>query len=259
MSHLLSGQKLKVFDTTGFRTSGLSRIPLKEALEGILRAGFNTVEFCLEHPEASEATIETAVEIGLKISSVSYHGKRDSRETRIEKGRKAIQLAGDCSVDVVVLGSPLRGNTGFRREAEELFELCLQAGVRPAWETEPGTVLNGLDDFYEHIVPLGPLAGINLDAGHLHIQGKCTVDEIRALGNRIHHVHVEGMKRLEHRHLIPGRGDMDWNMLLNGLVEAGYSGSLTIDLFQIPCLWQQYLHLSNIALKNIISYYESCR
>lgn len=184
---------------TGFRTSGLRHLPLKEALEGIVHAGFQTVEFCLEHPEASSSTLESARRMGLEISAVSYHGKRDDSDTRLRNGKRAVRMAAEYSVPVVVLGSPLDGGEGFLREAAELYDTCRELGVKPAWETEPGTVLNGLDEFNRCIVPLGPFAGINLDAGHLHIQSRCTVSDISSLGERIFHVHVEGMNRSEHK------------------------------------------------------------
>ncbi len=244
-----------MFDKIGFRTSGLRHLPLKTALDGIVQAGFQTVEFCLEHPEASPTNLEMARKMGLEISSVSYHGKRDDPVTRLEYGKRAIRMAEECSVSVVVLGSPVRNRKGFLREAADLYDMCCRLSIKPAWETEPDTVLEGIDDFNMYIAPLGTLAGINLDAGHLHIQKRCTVEDIKALGNRILHVHVEGMNRLEHRHLLPGQGDINWEHLFRGLAGAGYGGPLTIDLFDIPDDWRGYLHQANIALDELIIYH----
>ncbi|MCK5116948.1 MAG: sugar phosphate isomerase/epimerase [Candidatus Aegiribacteria sp.] len=245
-----------MFEKTGFRTSGLKHIPLKTALEGIVNAEFQTVEFCLEHPEASLSTIELAGRMGLGISSVSYHGKRDGPVTRLKFGKRAIRMAAESMVDVVVLGSPLRDRENFLREATDLYDMCCRLGVKPAWETEPDTVLDGIDEFNMHIVPLGPLAGINLDAGHLHLQERCTVENIKVLGDRIFHVHVEGMSRSEHTHLIPDKGNMVWQDLFSGLAQARYGGSLTIDLFDLPADWRGYLQRANIALNTRINYYK---
>jgi len=244
-----------MFRETGFRTSGLRHIPLKQALEGISEAGYSTVEFCLEHPEASCDTLKLAGDSGLTISAISYHGKRDDPEERLRRGRRAIDLACRCGVEVVVLGSPLTGMESFLREAAELYDLCIDKGIKPAWETEPGTVLDSLEEFRTLIQPLGDTAGMNLDAGHLHLQGTCTAETIENLGKRIHHVHVEGMLSGVHRHLIPGMGNIDWNGVLNGLSTAGYAGSLTVDLFDLPCRWLDFIKRANIALKDIISYY----
>lgn len=225
---------------------------LMEALDGIVHAGFQTVEFCLEHPQASCSTLEYARRIGLEISAVSYHGKRDDHLSRLENGKRALRLAVECSVPIVVLGSPQTGRERFLVESAEMYEMCQRFGVKPAWETEPGTILDGIDQFNRYISPLGPGAGINLDAGHLHLQNSCTVEDITSLGNRIFHVHVEGMNRCEHIHLIPGEGDMNWSLLFLGLTKSGYSGSLTIDLFVLPKDWRKYLKDAYIALNRLV-------
>ena len=243
-----------MFDKIGFRTSGLRHLPLRKVLDVMVVSGFSTVEFCLEHPEASSENIDYARQVGLEISAVSYHGKKDDPATRLKFGKAAIRLAADCSVPVVVLGSPLSGRQVFSSESVELYDICSDLGVKPAWETEPGTVLKGLDEFFEIIAPLGPGAGINLDAGHLHLQNRCTVSEISSLRGRIFHVHVEGMEKTAHKHLIPGTGDLNWSLLFFGLFNAGYTGSLTIDLFDIPSDWEEYLRKANIALKSILNY-----
>lgn len=239
---------------TGFRTSGLRHVQLEEALDGISGAGFGAVEFCLEHPEASQSTLLSAREKGLVVSAVSYHGKRDDHSLRIKQGLRAVDLAERCSVETVVFGSPVTGRGNFLIEADALYSRCSEAGILPAWETEPGTVLNSLEEFYELIAPLGNNAGINLDVGHLHLQGTCTAAHIEALRGRIHHVHLEGMLRGNHRHLVPGFGDIDWKEVVKGLKAADFTGPLVIDLFQLPENWKLYLSASNIALREIIGY-----
>lgn len=244
-----------LFDKTGFRTSGLRHVPLEKALSGIRNAGYNTVEFCLEHPEASAETLSSVCEHGLEVSSVSYHGKRDSVDVRLREGYRAIDLAVQCGIDTVVFGSPLRDLHSFLHEAELMYKRAVDNSVQPCWETEPGTILDSIREFRSLIVPLGTRAGLNMDAGHLHLQKTCTSREIASLGRRITHVHVEGMKFGEHVHLIPGTGDLNWTEMLTGLLNAGYSGSLTIDLFDLSGDWENFIGRASIALKDILSYY----
>jgi len=243
--------------STGFRTSGLRRIPLRRALEGIAETGYDAVEFCLEHPGASSGGIDCARSLGLSVSAVSYHGKKDPAEERLRQGRRAVELAAGSGVPVVVLGSPLESEYAFRREAEELYKLCRDAGLKPAWETEPGTVLASLAEFGRMIAPLGDAAGINLDAGHLHLDGDCTAEELRRLAGRIHHVHVEGMRSGRPRHLVPGEGDLDWHELLSGLGAAGYGGPLTVDLFELPEDWMTHARRANVELRRIMEEFEA--
>jgi sugar phosphate isomerase/epimerase len=238
----------------GFRTSGLREVPLEEALRGIRDAGYQAVEFCLEHPEASLETLRFAGGLGLRVSAVSYHGKRDTPEKRLAMGSRAVELAFAAGVSVVVLGSPLDHRECFQKEIRELYRMCRDRGIMPAWETEPGTILDSLAEWQELIAPLGPLAGINLDAGHLHLQGSLSEETLEALGRRIHHVHIEGMKLGSHTHLLPGGGDLDWGVLLRGLRRAGYRGPLVIDLFHLPADWRSFIIRAKIAASGIIGY-----
>jgi len=238
----------------GFRTSGLRHIPMDEVLRGLVQAGYGAVEFCLEHPEASPENLLLARELGLHVSAVSYHGKADSGKTRLAMGKRAVDLAAASGVDTVVFGSPLKGEKQFIEEASELYSLCRESGIKPAWETEPGTVLDSLDDFYRLIVPLGPSAGLNLDAGHLHLQGTCTSFSIGSLATRIHHVHIEGMRKGKHEHLIPGTGDLNWGELIKGLELAHYCGYIVVDLFVIPAEWLEFVTCANAASCEILGY-----
>ncbi len=244
----------------GFRTSGLRRVPLREVVSGLIEAGYTALEFCLEHPEASPGTLESAAGEGLEISSVSYHGKHDPPEVRIQEAKRAVALAASAGVGTVVLGSPAAGSPSARSfpgEVVQVCSICRGSGVRPAWETEPGTVLNSLADWHRHVEPSGTLAGINLDLGHLHLSGECTRHHISRLGERILHVHLEGMRRGIHEHLIPGKGDIDWAEALQGLENAGYRGHLVVDLFDLPVDWIEYAREACVAMKGILGYAKS--
>lgn len=241
----------------GFRTSGLGKVPMEKAVSGLIEAGYSALEFCLEHPEASLETLQYAEGKGLAVSSVSYHGKHDPPGVRIKSASRAAALASAAGAGTVVLGSPASGSRSapfFPEETVRVFSICRSAGVRPAWETEPGTVLNSLEDWFRLIEPLGPAAGINLDLGHLHLSGECTVEAISRLGGRILHVHLEGMRRGIHEHLIPGKGDIDWGAALQGLDRAGYHGPMVIDLFRLPEDWINCAREACVALKCILGY-----
>lgn len=77
---------------------------------------------------------------------------------------------------------------------------------------------------------------------------------LEALGNRIHHVHIEGMEQGSHTHLIPGEGDLDWDELLRGLRRAGYRGPLVIDLFHLPADWKGHIIRAKIAALEAMGY-----
>jgi sugar phosphate isomerase/epimerase len=54
----------------------------------------------------------------------------------------------------------------------------------------------------------------------------------RRLGPHIRHVHLEDIAATrEHKHLVPGRGAIDFGSVLGALAEAGYDGWVTVELY----------------------------
>ncbi len=79
-----------------------------------------------------------------------------------------------------------------------------------------------------------PYLGANLDLGHSHVLGETPEKVISGLSSRIFHVHVEDIQGGKHYHLIPGRGDIDFNRLFTSLDRCGYSGFATVELYTYP-------------------------
>ncbi len=217
----------------GFRTAGLGKVPLEEALGMIAEAGYTLVEFCMEHRDASSYGGSLS---GLGLSSVSYHGKRDTPDVRERMIHSAVGKACELGAGVLVLGSPLSSLCS--REA--FFEECsrvmnmLPSGMRPAWEPEPGTVLNDLAVFGELADHLGSEAGLNLDFGHAFLDGSSPSVAVQSYGDRILHTHIEDIACGVHRHLLPGHGEFPWKAMLKALAGIRYSGPLVVDLFELP-------------------------
>ena len=231
----------------GFRTAGFCGVPLEKALETVAKAGYAQVEFCMEHPEAVSYRGDMS---GLKVASVSYHGKKDDARTRGKMIRAAVDKACELEAATIVLGSPLM----FLCSRWSFFEECcgvmriLPEGVGPAWEPEPGTVLNDLVVFGELASHLGPEAGLNLDFGHAFLEGLSPSDAVRSHGSRIVHAHIEDMVSGVHEHLIPGRGDLPWKDLLHAIAGVGYWGPLVVDLFLLPSDHLLYLTTSHAGI-----------
>lgn len=217
----------------GFRTAGLGRVPLEEALEMIAEAGYALVEFCMEHPDASSYSGSLS---GLGVSSVSYHGKKDSVCTRERMIDASISKAVELDAGVVVLGSPLSSlcsREAFFDECSRVMNM-LPRGIRPAWEPEPGTVVKNLEVFWELADALGAEAGLNLDFGHAFLDGLSPAAAARLSCGRILHTHIEDIAIGVHQHLIPGRGDFPWKAMLSALDGIRYSGPVVVDLFELP-------------------------
>ena len=217
----------------GFRTSGMADLPLGKALAHIAEAGFCMVEFCMEHPDAVGFRGDLC---GLRISAVSYHGKRDDYATRRRKIALTLEKAEETSTPLVVLGSPMKGSVsrpGFREECLWVLDR-LPPGVRPAWEPEPGTLLEGIREFGKLAEELGPEAGLNLDFGHAHLEGLNPGKAMSMADGRVLHCHIEDVPEREHVHLVPGDGVFPWKLLVSAMAHHEYSGPLVVDLFNLP-------------------------
>ncbi|MFO7625777.1 MAG: sugar phosphate isomerase/epimerase [Candidatus Fermentibacteraceae bacterium] len=239
----LSGFMESVPQRLGFRTAGLGGVPLEEALGMIAAAGYALVEFCMEHRDALSYSGSLS---GLGLSSVSYHGKKDSPDVRERMIDSAIRKAVELGAGVLVLGSPLSCLCSREAFFEECFRTMdmLPKSIRPAWEPEPGTVLKDLEAFGELADHLGAKAGLNLDFGHAFLDELSPPEAVKSYGDRILHTHIEDMVCGVHKHLIPGRGDFPWKAMLPALDGIPYSGPLVVDLFELPDAPASYVRAS---------------
>lgn len=227
----------------GFRTAGLGGVPLEEALGMIAEAGYTLVEFCMEHRGAASFNGNLS---GLGLSSVSYHGKKDPSDVRERMIHSAILKAQELGAVVVVLGSPLSSlcsREAFIEECHRVMDM-LPKGIRPAWEPEPGTVLNDLAVFGELADQLGPDAGLNLDFGHAFLDGLSPSEALKDQGDRILHTHIEDIVFGVHKHLLPGRGGFPWKAMWSALAGIRYSGPLIVDLFELSGAPSSYVKAS---------------
>ena len=229
----------------GFRTGGLADLHLDGALELISGAGFRMVELCMEHHGLGRGIVDPD-EIttllrrhGLELASISYHGKKDPAPHRLEMLARAVDLGRALGSEVLVTGSPLASmgsDESLLEGMRMICDGCSSAGMLVAWETEPGTVLHDLRCFFRLREEAGTdRLRLNLDLGHMLLTESDPVETIRSVRGLVAHVHLEGMRRGEHRDLLPDEGDLDARTALDALDSSGYDGPLVVDLFEIPC------------------------
>jgi len=239
-----------VSERIGFRTAGYRKVPVEEAIRAIAEAGYDGVELCLEHPDLLPERLTedrcaqvaaVASTLGLEIATISYHGDSDPLELRWNRALAAVALAPALGTDVVILNSPRPGDDRpgnladqFRSQLANQLEMADVVGVTVALEPEPGLLVDGCSDMAELIDELGSSRlKVNLDVGHAWLTEADLPAAICALGEHVAAVHVEDMAGGEHRHLVPGTGEMDLAGVVAALRAAGFGGWLTVDLFDI--------------------------
>jgi sugar phosphate isomerase/epimerase len=162
------------------------------------------------------------------------------RAVRIEFLGRAIDAAAALGAQVVSLWSGSADDAPGpqvldERLADGLRAVCGRAsaaGVVIGFEPEPGMYVEDMAAFarVRDLVD-DPALRLTLDVGHAHItEADGAEATVRAWAAEIVNVHVEGMRRAEHDHLVPWDGDLDVRGVLATLEEVGYAGPACFEL-----------------------------
>ncbi len=234
----------------GFRTAGYRAVDIEVAIRSLADIGYDGVELCLEHPDLAPERLTDArcaelvgiaSDLGLEIATVSYHGDRDPLPLRWERALAAVALTPALGTDVLIVNSPRPGQGApadladeFRYQLSGQLALAELADVTVALEPEPGLLIASCADMLDLMDEFrSDRLRVNLDVGHAWLTEPDLGAAIASLGENIAAVHIEDMANGEHRHLVPGTGEMDLPGVVEALRSTGFGGWLTVDLFDI--------------------------
>ena len=72
---------------------------------------------------------------------------------------------------------------------------------------------------------------LTMDVGHFLLQGDLPLSHfIHLWSSRLVNVHMEDMRADEHKHLPFGKGEIDFDALLEAFRQIGYEGGLYVEL-----------------------------
>jgi len=218
------------------------------ALRRIKELGFEGVEICPETKEwglfefTEEAVGEIADlldELGFGTVSFGLHANYIDDEDKYELSKRLIETAPKLSSDVFIISG--RKATGdpdewekMRDRTREFVAIGEANGVRIAMEHEPNFIVGATGAQLRLMQEIdSPFFGANLDIGHAYIVDPDPLESIRALGDRLFHMHIENMPAGEHRHLPPydENGCVDLEAVFNTVHELGFSGGMALDLY----------------------------
>ncbi len=255
---------------TGFRTIGYRRFSADTAIRRIAGIGYDGVEVCLEHPGLEPEEIDVlrgaalatvAAGESVEIATVSYHGDRDPLSLRWKRALRAIELTSSMGTGILIINSPRPGPDApdslqeqFHEQLEQQLERAERLGVILAIEPEPGLLVDDVDDVLKLIGRMqSEHLRVNLDLGHAFLTEDDVPAAIRRLGDLIVAAHIEDMPSGEHRHLIPGEGDMDLPAIIDALDDVGFDGWLTVDLFDIADAPDEAAEVSLARVRELVS------
>jgi len=249
-----------------FSTNAFKQVSLEESLRQIAACGYAGVEIMADVPHAypphldarrRKAVADLCRELRLTLTNLNaftlfaqgdtWHPswiepEAAARERRYEHTLNAIRLARDLRAPGISLepGGPLPAGMD-RAAAMELYREGLrrvlpaaqECGVNLLVEPEPHLLIERPEEFEELLAGLShPRLALNFDIGHFYCVGVDPAAAARRLAAHIRHVHLEDIApSREHRHLVPGRGAVDFNAVLDALADAGYNGWVTVELY----------------------------
>ena len=269
-----------------FSSNAYLNHPLDETLARLAGFGYQGVEVLADVPHAWPAGLLPAQrramramieQSGLAISNINafmMNAVADPRQpywhpawtepytpyraVRREHTIRALELARDLGAPNITTepgGPAFPGQS--RDEALDIFyeELmpCVDAAARlevPLLiEPEPDLLIERCDEYLDFIQRIdSPWVGLNFDIGHAYCVGEDPQDWIARMAPYTKHYHFEdiAMTRV-HKHLIPGRGAIDFAATLQAIAKTGYDGWITIELYP-------YINEPDIAAREAFEY-----
>lgn len=204
---------------------------------------------------------------GVEISSIHLpfapfgkidpaHASRDVRAEIIETQSSLIKAASEAGITIAVIhpsGEPYKEEEREERiecALETISALCCAAessGITLALENLPRTCLCRTSDEMKRFLEKIPDLRVCFDTNHSLTEKN--PDYIRAVGDKIVTLHVSDYDFIDERHVLPGKGLIDWKELVETLDDVGYSGRFlyeTNDFASYEELYGNYEYLMNL-------------
>jgi sugar phosphate isomerase/epimerase len=249
----------------GYSTNAFKKFTLSEAIEMIARLGFKGAEILgdrphLYPPDFNGPQIDSLNDIiarnNIKVTNLNsftlfavgntylpswIEPDPARRKIRIRHTLDSLKVAKQigCPNISVPPGGPLDGMS--RREALQLFHqgleqvvpLAEELGVMILVEPEPDLMIESTPQFREFIKDVQSASiGLNFDIGHFFCVGEDPRRSFEELFQWVGHVHLEDIAPgREHNHLIAGGGAIDFKAVFTAMVQLGYAGDITLELY----------------------------
>jgi len=228
------------------------RSVLKE-IHRISEDGFDFVDLTLEPPAAwlpdGKEVGSLIGDLGLTaVGHTAWHLPIASPFEEIRKAardlyRRALDCFADAGVELVNVHPdqrvPLHSKDNVRvMNAEAIKRLAEDAagrGITIMVENDD-RMFSGVEGL-SVILDAVPEAQLHLDVGHANLrlgltEKNRTASLLEAFGDRVAHVHVSDNKGgAEDLHLPLGAGTIDWRGAIRALKQAGYDGTVTLEVF----------------------------
>ena len=249
----------------GYSSNAFVKFSLFEAVGKISELGFGGIEIMCDRPHLypldfnqKETALlkESIAQRDLKITNLNsftlfaigdtylpswIEPLPERRKMRIEHTLACLNLADflGCANISTAPGGPIEGMSW--KEGLALFYSGLERVIPPAEERkvrilvepEPNLLIENSRQFKEFIRELrSPSIGLNFDIGHFFCVGEDPSAAFQELLPWIGHIHLEDIApNRVHRHLIPGKGAINFLEVFRTIRKMNYPGDISLELY----------------------------
>jgi sugar phosphate isomerase/epimerase len=253
-----------------FSSNAYMRFSIEETIARVAALGYTGIELLADVPHAWPAGLlderkvsirESLATHGLSISNINafmMNAVADPRQPywhpswiepdphyraiRREHTKRALQLAKELGAPNITTepGGPLGAGQSWQAAADIFYdelmpciEVAEQLGVLLLIEPEPELLIERFDQYLEFVGRIdSPMVGLNFDIGHAYCVGEDPQDWVAKMHPHTRHYHLEDIAATRiHKHLVPGRGAIDFGATLAEIAKTGYDGWLTVELY----------------------------
>ncbi len=121
----------------------------------------------------------------------------------------------------------------FQKGIDEVLPIAEKNKVKLLIEPEPELLIENSTQFLKFISNFdSDFLGLNFDIGHFFCVGEKPEKAIKILKDYLSHIHLEDISESRvHKHLIPGKGVINFKKIFDVLAEINYNGYVTIELY----------------------------
>ena len=164
------------------------------------------------------------------------------RAIRREHTKRALGLAKDIGApNVTTEPGGLLTKDQTRKQASDIFyeelmpciEVAEKLDVPLLIEPEPELFIETFEQYLEFMDRIDSrMTGLNFDIGHAFCVNQDPQDWVAKMAPHTRHYHFEDIAPTRvHKHLIPGRGAIDFGATLQAIEATGYDGWVTVELY----------------------------
>lgn len=249
-----------------FSSNAFTNFSLIDSITEISKIGYTGVELMCDKPHAYPPTLGSSDIVKIKntlnshkiqISNLNaftlfalgdtYHpswieSDPDARKARIEHTKNCLHLAAELGAKTISIepGGPVeRSETSreklykvFSKGINEVLPIAEAHKIKILIEPEPGLLLQTSKEYLDFMKNFdSEFIKLNFDIGHFYCVKENPSDLVNELDFFIEHYHLADIKDHIHNHLIPGLGDINIKDVLHTIIDSGYKGFVTVELY----------------------------